>query len=93
MSRDRPETESETAPVVSEPAAGIMSTQTDAELRQKLAAFGLRALRERAAEDGVGEDDIDDARDGDDPKERLIALIVAKSRVSTSTGEALMSFL
>ena len=55
-----------------------MSTET--ELRQELAALGLRELRERAVEDGVDEDDIEDARDGDEPKEMLIALIVAESR-------------
>ena len=48
-----------------------------AALEAELAPLTLKELRARAAAEGVSEDAIDDARDGDQPKDDLIALIVA----------------
>ena len=38
--------------------------------------MSVRDLRAHAQDVGVGNDEIEDARDGDDPREELIALIV-----------------
>ena len=39
----------------------------------------LKELRQRAIEAGVDADDIEDARDADEPKEAMIALLIAKA--------------
>ena len=44
----------------------------------ELETLSVKDLRKRAADLGVSEDAIEGARDGDQPKEDLIALIVAK---------------
>jgi|EP01046_Picozoa_sp_COSAG06_P048682 hypothetical protein len=49
-------------------------------LRTQLMGMDVRALRNRAAVDGISNDMIEDARDGDDPKAALIDLIVAQAR-------------
>ena len=60
------------APSEPEPSTG----GADA-LRAELAALKTGALNKRAREAGVDADAMDDAADADDPKEALIALIVA----------------
>eukprot|EP01046_Picozoa_sp_COSAG06_P007873 COSAG06_NODE_392_length_16344_cov_4.086981_12_plen_1028_part_00 len=44
-------------------------------LREELRGLRLKQLRQRAAVEGLGEDAIDDALDGDDPKAALIDLL------------------
>ena len=44
----------------------------------ELLPLTVKELRARAAAEGVADDAIEEARDGDQPKEELIALIVAK---------------
>ena len=47
---------------------------------EELSGLTVRELRSRAVEAGVSKDAIEDARDGDQPKEDLIALIVAAAQ-------------
>ena len=49
------------------------------ERRVQLQTLGLLALQRRALADGVGEDLVEDAMDGDDPKTRLIDLITGSA--------------
>ena len=48
-------------------------------MKAELAQKSVRELREQATSIGVSNDQVEDARDADDPKAELIALIVAKS--------------
>eukprot|EP01045_Picozoa_sp_COSAG04_P003103 COSAG04_NODE_122_length_24803_cov_180.609415_5_plen_2220_part_00 len=60
----------------------------DPELRSELEAMRLKALQARAAAEGIGEDAVDDALEGDNPKAALVALILehAAKRVSSGRG-------
>ena len=49
-----------------------------AALKAELEQLGLKEVRLRAVAEGVDEDAIEDARDGDAPKECIIELILAK---------------
>jgi hypothetical protein len=49
-------------------------------LRQELEGMRLTALQKRAASEGVEETQIEDAMDGDAPKEGLIALLLQRRR-------------
>ena len=48
--------------------------------------MNLRQLRTRAVEEGVSPDKIEDARDGDDPKEDLVQLIMGAAVRSSLNG-------
>jgi hypothetical protein len=50
-----------------------------------LSAMGVGDLRQRAASVGVAAQQIEDARDSDDPKGELIALITAAAVVPVSS--------
>eukprot|EP01045_Picozoa_sp_COSAG04_P026795 COSAG04_NODE_3792_length_2526_cov_2.772147_1_plen_808_part_10 len=64
----------------------------DSELRSELEAMRLKALQARAAAEGIGEDAVDDALEGDNPKAALVALLLehAAKRASSSGGEDAM---
>ena len=49
-------------------------------LTERAAWRQVRELRQRAAAAGIGADEVEEARDGDDPKTALIALIVSHHR-------------
>ena len=51
-------------------------------LQSELQELTLKEVRLRAAAEGVDEDAIEDARDGDTPKESLIELILAKKKAA-----------
>ena len=51
-------------------------------LRDELSALSLRELRTRAASAGVDADDVEDARDADDPKAALVQLVVEAEAVA-----------
>ena len=53
-----------------------------AALQSELEALTVKEVRLRAAAEGVDEDAIEDARDGDTPKESLIELILAKKKAA-----------
>jgi hypothetical protein len=56
----------------------ILAAQTGSQMSaEELSGLSVKDLRSRAAAAGVSEDAIEDARDGDDPKKDLIALILA----------------
>jgi hypothetical protein len=55
----------------------------------ELGALGLKKLRIRAADIGISEDAIEDARDSGQPKEELITLVVTETRIQQlAAGEA-----
>eukprot|EP01045_Picozoa_sp_COSAG04_P014482 COSAG04_NODE_1088_length_8335_cov_16.006071_2_plen_1430_part_00 len=65
----------------------------DPELRSsELEAMRLKALQARAAAEGIDEDAVDDALEGDNPKAALVALLLehAAKRASSSGGEDAM---
>ena len=47
-------------------------------MKSELTQLTLKELRARATSEGVDNDAIEDARDGDTPKESLIELILAE---------------
>ena len=59
-------------------AAEARAAAERAALQSELEALTVKEVRLRAAAEGVDEDAIEDARDGDTPKESLIELILAK---------------
>jgi hypothetical protein len=66
------------APVAAVSAVGMMAD---------LSAMSVGDLRQRAASAGVAAQQIEDARDGDDPKGELIALITGAELGSMSVGD------
>ena len=65
--------------VVPSPACATGQAAQRVELRQELQQLALKDLRLRAEATGVDKDAIEDARDGDAPKETIIELILAQS--------------
>eukprot|EP01043_Picozoa_sp_COSAG02_P044473 COSAG02_NODE_3976_length_5963_cov_1.633015_1_plen_296_part_00 len=59
-------------------AAAAVAEAALAQLREELEGLKPRALKKRAAEEGVAEDKVDEADDADDVKSALIALILEK---------------
>ena len=59
-------------------AAKAKAAAERAALQSELEALTVKEVRLRAAAEGVDEDAIEDARDGDTPKQSLIELILAK---------------
>lgn len=70
--------QSQPAVVVARPINAPASTSGDA-LRAQLTPLTVRSLRERALADGCHANDIENARDGDDPKSELIELILKQA--------------
>jgi hypothetical protein len=57
-------------------AAAEKQEQAQRQLKEELTQLGLKDLRTRAAEAGVNDDEIELARDSEQPKQDIIALIV-----------------
>lgn len=64
------------ATVDAEGAAVSAEDHARAALRQELQALRTFALQQRAAQDGIAESEIEDAMDGDDPRELLIKILL-----------------
>jgi hypothetical protein len=69
-------------PVASQASVGPTAAEQEAELQ----ACKVPELRKKAAEAGCDDDAIEDARDMDDPKAALIALIVAATPVASQAS-------
>ena len=63
-------------------AAEARAAAERAALQSELEQLSLKEVRLRAAAEGVDQDAIEDARDGDTPKESLIELILAKKKAA-----------
>ena len=62
------------------PAANVISwTKKATSLQSELEQLTIKDLRLRAKAEGVDNDAVEDARDGDTPKESLIELILANT--------------
>ena len=68
------------ADVMAQPVPGYMPPPTSGDaLRAQLMPLTVRDLRERALADGCRANDIENARDGEDPKSELIDLILRQA--------------
>ena len=65
-------------------AANACSAKTEA-LRIELQGLKLSALRKRATAAGADEDDMDAVDDSDDPKTKLVELVIAKAAAGGNT--------
>jgi len=62
-------------------------------LRKELQDLRLKELRKRAKDDGVPEDELDDAVDSDDPKTAVIAVLLAHASAASKETQELRSQL
>ena len=63
-------------------AANACSAKTEA-LRIELQGLKFSALRKRATAAGADEDDMDAVDDSDDPKTKLVELVIAKAAIQS----------
>jgi hypothetical protein len=71
-----------------EPEPDPVQADSDDALWAELAQLRMSALKKRAVAEGVGKEELEEAEDGDAPKEKIISLVLARQATTPAGGAA-----